>query len=127
MLNARFGLIHGLRELKRKHAVFFAERGSGLARMRGFEPQKPDRLGGNPGGRAYRVACCWVPVSALAQGNARLAELLEDAPLHLKVVGVVGGAKRAFVDAVYLARPVELLLNEAGIVGGHGKQRRGIA
>ena len=127
MTNARFGLIRGLRELKRKHAVFFATHGGGLARMKGFEPQKPGRLGGNPDGRAFAG---WVRSGAcesLAQGNARLAELLEYAPLGLKVVGIIGGAERALVDAVYLARPVELLLDEVGIVSGHGKQRRRVA
>ena len=48
-------------------------------------------------------------------------------PGHLEVVGVVGGAERTLVDAVHLARPVELLLDEVGIVGGHGKQRCGVA
>ena len=66
-------------------------------------------------------------LQALAQRNARLAELLKDASLHLKVVGVIGGAERTLVDAVYLARPVELLLNEVGIVGGHGKECRRVA
>lgn len=89
--------------------------------------KKPGRLGENPGGRAWRGMCDWAFASSLAQRNARLAELLENASLHLKVVGVIGGAERTLVDAVYLARPVELLLNEVGIVGGHGKKCRRVA
>ena len=127
MLTDGFGLIHGLWELKRKRAVFFAARGGGLTRVKGCEPQKtrpPGCESGRPG------LAGWVRSGArepLAQRNARLAELLKDASLHLKVVGVIGGAERTLVDAVYLARPVELLLNEVGIVGGHGKECRRVA
>lgn len=122
MLTDGFGLIHGLWELKRKRAVFFAARGGGLTRVKGCERQKPGRLGENPDDQAWRGMCGWVFASSLAQRNARLTEFLEDAPLDLKVVGVIGGTERALVDAVYLACPVELLLNEVGIVGGHGKK-----
>lgn len=127
MLTAGYGLIRGLRKLQRKHAVFFATRGGGLTRVKRRRVGKARPPGRESDGRVWRGMCDWVFASSLAQRNARLAELLENASLHLKVVGVIGGAERTLVDAVYLARPVELLLNEVGIVGGHGKKCRRVA